>query len=76
MGEQMFTMKSEVVNWPSVVSEDLVQSVDQKFVKDGASQFQNFYVNFHKFHALFSVRLSHLGKAVTSFAQDRFRKCS
>jgi hypothetical protein len=30
MGEQMFTMKSEVVSWPSVVSDDLVQSVDQK----------------------------------------------
>jgi hypothetical protein len=29
MGEQMFSMKSEVVGWPSVVSDDLVQSVDQ-----------------------------------------------
>jgi hypothetical protein len=27
-------------------------------VKDGTSQFQNFRVNFHKFHALFSMRLS------------------
>jgi hypothetical protein len=26
----MFTMKGEVVNWPSVVSDDLVRSVDQK----------------------------------------------
>jgi hypothetical protein len=26
MGEKMFTMKSEVVSWPSVVSDDLVQS--------------------------------------------------
>jgi hypothetical protein len=30
MGKQMFTMKSEVVSWLSVVSIDLVQSVDQK----------------------------------------------
>jgi hypothetical protein len=29
MGEQMFTMKSEVVGRPSVVSDDLVQSVDK-----------------------------------------------
>jgi oligoribonuclease (3'-5' exoribonuclease) len=26
----MFTMKSEMVDWPSLVSDDLVQSVDQK----------------------------------------------
>jgi hypothetical protein len=30
MDEQMFTMKREVVDRPSVVSDDLVQSVDQK----------------------------------------------
>jgi hypothetical protein len=30
MGKQMFTMKSEVVGRPSVVSDDLVQSVDKK----------------------------------------------
>jgi hypothetical protein len=29
MGEQMFTKKSEVVDLPSVVSDSLVQSVDQ-----------------------------------------------
>jgi hypothetical protein len=61
MGEKMFTIKSEVVGRPSVVSEDLVQNVTKKFVKDGALQFQNFRVNFHKFHALFSTRLSQLG---------------
>jgi hypothetical protein len=32
-----------------------------KFVKDGASQFQNFRVNFNKIHALFSTRLPQLG---------------
>jgi hypothetical protein len=31
MGEQMFTMNSEVVGQPFVVSDDLVQSVDQKY---------------------------------------------
>jgi hypothetical protein len=30
MGEEIFTMKSEVVGRPSVVSDDLVQRVDQK----------------------------------------------
>jgi hypothetical protein len=58
MGEQMFTMMSEVVGRPSVVSDDLVQSVEQKYVKDGTSKFQNFCVNFHKFHAIFCARLS------------------
>jgi hypothetical protein len=43
---------------PSVVSDDLVQSVDKKFMIDSASQFQNFRMNFHKFHSLFSTRLS------------------
>jgi hypothetical protein len=30
----------------------------KKFVKYGTAQFQNFHVNFHKFHALFPMRLS------------------
>jgi hypothetical protein len=51
----MFRMKTES-GGSSVVSDDLVQNVDIKFVKDGASQFQNFCVNFHKFHALLSMR--------------------
>jgi hypothetical protein len=46
---------------PPVVSDDLVQSVDKISVKDGASQFQNFRVNFHTFHAMFSTRLSETG---------------
>jgi hypothetical protein len=47
---------------PSVASDNFVQSCEQKqSVKDGVSQFQNFRVNFHKFHALFSARLSQLG---------------
>lgn len=49
-GEQLFTVKSEVTGWLSVVSDDAVQSVDQIFVRDGNSQFQNFHVmNFHNF---------------------------
>jgi hypothetical protein len=35
-------MKSEMVGWPSVLSDDFVQSVNKKCVKDGASQFQDF----------------------------------
>jgi hypothetical protein len=45
----------------SVVSDGFIQRDDQKFVKDGTSQFQNFHVNFHKFHSLFCIRLSQLG---------------
>jgi hypothetical protein len=30
MGKQMFMMKSKVVRWPSVLSDDLVRSVVQK----------------------------------------------
>jgi hypothetical protein len=30
VGEKMFLMKSEVVGWPSVVNDDLVQNVGQK----------------------------------------------
>jgi hypothetical protein len=32
---------------PTICSDDLVQSVEQKFVKDSASQFQKFHVSFH-----------------------------
>jgi hypothetical protein len=46
---------------PSVVSDDLVRSVDNEFVKDGASQFQNYCLNFHTFHAQFSTRLLQIG---------------
>jgi hypothetical protein len=55
----VFAMKSQVVGRPSVVCDDL-QRVDHKPAKDGASQFQKFHVNFHKFYALFSTRLSQL----------------
>jgi hypothetical protein len=42
------------------MSDDFVQSVDKKIVKEGTSQFQNVRLSFHKFHALFSTRLSPL----------------
>jgi hypothetical protein len=38
-------------------------------VKDGASGFQKFNLNFHKFYALFPRRFSQFGYAITSFAQ-------
>jgi hypothetical protein len=56
MSEQMFTMNSKVVGQPCVVTDDLVEVLTKKSVKDGASRFQNFHVNFHKFQALFSTR--------------------
>jgi hypothetical protein len=43
---------------PSVVNDNLVQSVDEKFMKDSSSQFQNFHVNSRKFQPLPSTRLS------------------
>jgi hypothetical protein len=32
MGKKIFTMKSEAVGWPYVVSDDLVQGVDRKIL--------------------------------------------
>jgi hypothetical protein len=51
----------EQSGWPSVASDELVQVLTKKFVKDGALQFQNFHVNFPKFYALFFTRLTQLG---------------
>jgi hypothetical protein len=42
---------------PSVVSDDLVQSVDQKICDRQRLEFWNFCVNFHKFHTLFCTTL-------------------
>jgi hypothetical protein len=36
----------------------LFKVLAKKFVKDSISQFRNFHVNFHRFHPLFSTRLS------------------
>jgi hypothetical protein len=54
----------------------LFKVLNKKFVKDGASQFQNFHVNSHKFHAIFSTRFSQVRYPITRFAQEGFRKCS
>jgi hypothetical protein len=48
----------------------LLKVLTKEFVEDGTSQFQNFLVNFHKFHTLLSKRLSQLGWTIRSFAQD------
>jgi hypothetical protein len=42
MGRRKNVHDEEQSGQPSVVSGDLVQSVDKKFEKDGSSQFQNF----------------------------------
>jgi hypothetical protein len=55
-------MKSKVVG--HVVRMLLFKVLTKKIVKNGGSQFQNFHVNFQKFHALFITRLSHLGYAI------------
>jgi hypothetical protein len=52
----------------SVESDVVIQCVDKKeFVKDGALQFKNFRINFHKFYSLFSTGLSHLSHDITNF---------
>jgi hypothetical protein len=66
MGEQMFTVKSEVVGQPFVVGNDFVQSVGQKFMEYDASKSKNFRVNFHKFQAFFCTKLSQLGWAIVT----------
>jgi hypothetical protein len=63
------------VRRPSVASDDVVENSDKKVVKDGASQSQNFHMNFQKFHALLSMTLLQLCQDIISFAQDGFRKC-
>jgi hypothetical protein len=65
-------MKREMVGRPVVVSDYLVQSVDQKICESRRLKYQNFHVIFHKFHALFSTRLLQLGQAITRLAQDWF----
>jgi hypothetical protein len=41
--------------------------VTKQFVRDGASKFQTFRANFHKFHSVFSTRLTQLGHAIAKF---------
>jgi hypothetical protein len=55
MGEKMFMMKSEVV------CDDLIQNVDQKISEKRRFTISKLCLKFHKFHALFAMRLSQLG---------------
>jgi hypothetical protein len=66
MDERTFMMESEVfrhLQWVMI----LFRVLTKKFVKGESSQFQNCRVNFHKFHILFSMKLSQLGQFITSF---------
>jgi hypothetical protein len=53
--EKILTMKSEVVDHLQRVTN--LFGIQQKIMEGGASQFQKFRLNFHKFQALFSARL-------------------
>jgi hypothetical protein len=59
--EQTNVHDEEQSGQPSVVSDWLVQSVDQKICERRHHNFGNFCVNFHTFGALFSTRLSQIG---------------
>jgi hypothetical protein len=61
---------------PSVVSDDLVQSNNKIFVKDGVSQFQKFRVNFHKFPRTVLYEFITFRLGYYKLPQDGFRKCS
>jgi hypothetical protein len=67
-------MKSEMVGCSSVVSEDLVQSVDQKLVKDGTSQFQNVHVDFQQISLTLLYEIITVRLGYHKYAQDGFRK--
>jgi hypothetical protein len=49
-------VEDEELGGQPIVMGNLIKNVDQIFVKDSASQFQNFYMIFHEFHTLFSTR--------------------
>jgi hypothetical protein len=56
----------------------LFKELTKTFVKFGASQFQDFRVNFHKFHTLFSERLSQLGyhKVLPKMGSENVHRCA
>jgi hypothetical protein len=43
------------------LSDDIVQSIDQNICERRRFQYQNYRVNIHKLHVLFSTRLSRVG---------------
>jgi hypothetical protein len=60
-GRRTDVHEEERIGRPSVLSDELVKVSNKQSVKGGASQFQNFHVNSHKLHEVFSARLSQLG---------------
>jgi hypothetical protein len=63
MGGRTNVHDEEQSGWPSVVSDELIQSERRYFTTSEL---------LCEFHALFSTRLSQLGWVITSFAQDGF----
>jgi hypothetical protein len=63
MGEQIFTMQSKAVGWPSVASDDLVYSADQNIYERRHFTKSELSCEFPQFHALFceivAVRLGY-----------------
>jgi hypothetical protein len=55
---------------PSIVSDELVQCVDQKFVRDGASQFQKFRVDYHSYARLPQVLCKMVSEKYSQVAQN------
>jgi hypothetical protein len=70
MGEQIFTMKSEVVGLPFVVSDDLDHSVDQKVCDIRCFTISELSCEFPQ------VSRTVLYEIITSFAQHGSRKFS
>jgi hypothetical protein len=79
MGEQMFTLKSEMVGRLSVVSDDFVRSVDQKICERRRFTISELYrMNLHKFHTLFCTRLSQsrLSLVLLKMSSENFHGCA
>jgi hypothetical protein len=51
--------------WNFIVNYMWFKVLSKKLVKDGTSQFQNFYVISHKFYALIHTRILQLGWKVS-----------
>jgi hypothetical protein len=66
----------EQSGWPSAVSDDLVQSIDQKICERRTPTISELMCEFPQFYALLSMRFLQLIWALTSFVQDGFQKCS
>jgi hypothetical protein len=63
---------------PFITSDGFFKLPNKKIVKDGASQFQNFRVNFHKVHALLSMRLSQarLSQVLRKMGSENVHRCA